>query len=134
MEAVEPIADLLDLTQERCLVWAGLILSPAKTSFFIDKTRMFGHECALTGVRPSADKLSAIANWPTPDGEADVMRPGLHFAVPEDIHSRPCGPSSHHQGIDHLNWDWEKLAGCGIPMGTQPRPSIGVNQGMSRYL
>lgn len=103
MGAVEPIADLLEFTHERCLAWAGLPLSPAKTSSFIDKTRIFGYECTLTGVRPSADKLSAIAKLSTPEGEADVMRPDLHVAVPEDIHSRARGPSSHHQGIDHLN-------------------------------
>ncbi|KAJ5679602.1 hypothetical protein N7462_007846 [Penicillium macrosclerotiorum] len=56
------------------LAWAKLTLNPRKTAFFVDRTKILGHECSITGIRPSADKIAAIANWTRPVNEPELMR------------------------------------------------------------
>ena len=48
------------------LLWARLTISPAKSKFFVEKLRILGFTRDNTGIRPSADKLAAMREYPTP--------------------------------------------------------------------
>ncbi|GAQ40884.1 hypothetical protein BA78_7746 [Aspergillus niger] len=62
------------------LAWAKLTLNPKKTHFFTSSIGILGHERAKGGLRPSADKITAIRNWPTPTDEEQLSR--FLYALP----------------------------------------------------
>ncbi|KAJ5559676.1 hypothetical protein N7513_002075 [Penicillium frequentans] len=69
--------ELLKFLHERYfprLAWAELTLNPKKTVVGCDNTQILGHDCTLTGIRPSIDKLEAVREWPIPTSESELMR------------------------------------------------------------
>lgn len=62
------------------LAWSRLTLHPKKTQFFTSSIGILGHECTTSGLRPSADKVAAILQWPEPTSESELLR--LLYALP----------------------------------------------------
>jgi hypothetical protein len=57
------------------LKWANLTLNPNKSKFFVATLKMLGHmRQAGGGLRPSADKIAAIREYPEPESEEDLHR------------------------------------------------------------
>lgn len=88
--AAESVDELLQFFHKRYfphLAWAGLTLNPRKSVFFTSKVTLLRHECTIDGIRPSASKISALRNWPTPTNKTELMRfvnglPFLRIYIP----------------------------------------------------
>lgn len=56
------------------LSWARLTLNPKKSSFFLAEIEVLGFTKSARGVRPSADKMSAIRQMQSPKSEEELNR------------------------------------------------------------
>lgn len=56
------------------LAWAKLTLNPKKCRFFIAGLSLLGLERTAAGLRPSADKIAAIRDYPEPTNEKELAR------------------------------------------------------------
>jgi hypothetical protein len=54
------------------IAWAKLTLSPAKSAFFMPRVEGLGFVGGPLGLRPSADKVKAIHDYPVPTNEAKI--------------------------------------------------------------
>jgi hypothetical protein len=54
------------------IAWAKLTLSPAKSAFFMPRVEGLGFVGGPLGLRPSADKVKAIRDYPVPTNEAEI--------------------------------------------------------------
>lgn len=53
---------------------AGLKLSPRKCSFAQNKCVFLGHEISKEGIKPPADRLTAISDYPVPTNAKQLQR------------------------------------------------------------
>ena len=56
------------------VLWAKLALNPAKSQFFTDHIDILGFSKDGKGLRPMADKVAAIRDYPTPEGPAELEK------------------------------------------------------------
>lgn len=56
----------------QCIQKAGLILNPRKCLFGAEEIKILGHRVSGKGVRPDADKIQAVKEFPTPKNVHDV--------------------------------------------------------------
>jgi hypothetical protein len=54
------------------IAWAKLTLSPGKSAFFMPRVEGLGFVGGPLGLRPSADKVKAIRDYPVPTNEAEI--------------------------------------------------------------
>ena len=69
------------------ITWSKLTLNPEKSKFFVPEIDVLGFTKSLNGIRPSADKVAAIRDWPTPTNEEELfsflyMLPYLRTLIP----------------------------------------------------
>jgi len=56
----------------QCIQKAGLILNPKKCLFGAREIKILGHRVSSAGIRPDADKIKAVKEFPTPKNTQDV--------------------------------------------------------------
>lgn len=57
------------------IAWAGLMLNPPKTEFWMLKLKLLGYGgSGKGGLRPSIDKIAAIRDYPKPETPEEVQR------------------------------------------------------------
>lgn len=67
--------DMLDFLHHHYLprnAWAKLTLNPKKCRFFTEGIRVLGSHLTTDGLRPSADKLAALRDWPIPTNPIEL--------------------------------------------------------------